>query len=89
MGKKSISTGQPFLYRYNKKIHEASAVLFLDGDYFRYQVTTETNIRVTISPSSFPGSRNSIVWIQALKLYQIALPPDLIQALGEGIEAMG
>jgi hypothetical protein len=88
MRKRSISISQTFTYRYENEIHESFAVLYLDGDYFRYQVTIG-NERLTITPSVFPGFGDSIVWTQSLRLGEIAKPPDLIQALGEGIEALG
>jgi hypothetical protein len=89
MAKRSVCTSQPFAYRYKNKIRESYAVLYLDGDQLRYRVNLGTDHWIIIRPSSFPGSCNSILWTQTTRPGELIQPRELIQALGEGIEALG
>jgi hypothetical protein len=88
MAKRSICTSQPFAYRYKNKIRESYVVLYLDGDHLRYRVTLGNDQWIIIIPSTFPGSEHSVVWTQATEPGEMIQPNELIQALGNGIEAM-
>jgi hypothetical protein len=88
MSKRSVCTSQPFAYRYKNKIRESYAVLYLDGDHLCYRVTLGNDQWIIITPSTFPGSEKSIVWSHTTSPGEVILPCDLIQALGEGIEAI-
>ena len=89
MAKRSICTSQSFMYRYKNKIRESYTVLYLDGDHLRYRVALGNDVWIVIMPSAFPGSGSSIVWTQSARPDELVQPSELIQALGEGIEAMG
>jgi len=89
MAKRSICTSQSFKYHYENKIRESYAVLYLDEDHLQYRVTLGNDVWVVIVPSAFPSSGHAIVWTQLNRPGEWIQPRDLVQALGEGIEAMG
>ena len=62
------------------------AVSVEKGD-LRYKVKLGTDLWITIVPTFISGTSEKIIWLQSNKEYEIVQPHDLVQAMGEGIEA--
>ena len=62
------------------------AVSVEKGD-LRYKVKLGTDLWITIVPTFISGTSEKIIWLQSNKEYEIVQPHDLVQAMGEGVEA--
>lgn len=62
------------------------AVSVENGD-LRYKVKLGTDLWFTIVPTFVESTANKIIWLQSNKEHEIVQPHDLVQAMGEGIEA--
>ena len=77
----------PFTYQYKGETFESLYSLSAEKGDARYQVKLQ-DAWYTIVALDFPRlPDNKIIWHQANKDGEIILPHDLVQAMGEGIEA--
>ncbi len=77
----------PFTYQYKGETFESFYALSLEKGDARYQVKLQ-DAWFTIVALAFPRlPDNKIIWHQANKDGEIILSHDLVQAMGEGIEA--
>jgi len=77
----------PFTYQYKGETFESLYALSIEKGDARYQVKLQ-NTWFTIVALNFPRlPDNKLIWHQANKEGEIILSHDLVQAIGEGIEA--
>ncbi len=77
---------QPFTYQYKGETFESLYALSVEKGDARYKVKLQ-DTWFTIVALTFPMPDNKIIWHQSNKEGEIILSHDLVQAMGEGIEA--
>ncbi len=75
-----------FSYSYQGQTHNASAEHFLEGGHHRYLITLDNGSEFALAPIGIP-SKNGIIWGQSNKPGEVIYAHELVQALGEGLEA--
>ena len=78
---------RPFTYQYKGETVESLWAFSVENGSLRYKVKLGIDLWFTIAPLQFPGPDNKIIWHQSNKEHEIIQPHDLVQAMGEGIEA--
>lgn len=79
---------QSFTYHYKGETVESLWSLSVDNGQPRYKVKLSDDLWFTIVPLIFdPQKDTKIIWHQSNKEGEIVQPHDLVQAMGEGIEA--
>jgi hypothetical protein len=78
----------PFTYQYKGETFESFYALSLEKGDVRYKVKLQ-DTWFSIVAIVFPVENNRIIWHQANKEDELILSHDLVQAIGEGIEALG
>ena len=78
---------QPFTYQYKGETVESLWSVSLEKGQLRYKVKLSDILWFTIVPLTFPSTGEQIFWHQSHKDGEIIQPHDLVQAMGEGIEA--
>ncbi len=79
---------QSFTYQYKGETVESLCAISVEKGDIRYKVKLR-DVWFTIVPLSFPPpDDNKILWHQSNKEGELILSHDLVQAMGEGIEAL-
>jgi len=79
----------PFTYQYKGETIESLFAISVDKGDVRIKVKLTTDLWFTIAPFGFTAPGEKIIWIQSNKEGEIVQPHELVQAIGEGIEATG
>ena len=79
---------KPFQYTYLGRVLSATADHYTEGRYNRYRITLGKETFI-IAPSGFTGANGRTIWVQPVKPGEKDQHHDLVQALGEGLEAYG
>lgn len=77
-----------FTFTYQGRFLNAVADHYTEDGYNRYRITL-IDVTFVIAPSGFTGKDGKTIWVQPIKPGEFGQPHDLVQALGEGIEAAG
>ena len=76
-----------FTYQYKGETVESLWAVSVENGDLRYRVKLGTDLWLTIVPTFVTGTADKIIWQQSNNEHEIVQPHDLVQAMGEGIEA--
>jgi hypothetical protein len=76
-----------FTYHYKGETVESLWAVSVENGDLRYKVKLGTDLWFTIVPTFITSPSDKIFWLQSNKEHEIVQPHDLVQAMGEGIEA--
>ena len=76
-----------FTYQYKGETVESLWAVSVENGDLRYRVKLGTDLWLTIVPTFVTSTAEKIIWLQSNKEHEVVQPHDLVQAMGEGIEA--
>ena len=76
-----------FTYQYKGETVESLWAVSVEKGDLRYRVKLGTDLWLTIVPTFVTSPSDKIIWLQSNKEHEFVQPHDLVQAMGEGIEA--
>lgn len=76
-----------FTYQYKGETVESIWAVSVENGDLRYRVKLGTDLWLTIVPTFVTSTAEKIIWLQSNKEHEVVQPHDLVQAMGEGIEA--
>jgi hypothetical protein len=77
-----------FNYQNKGETVESLYAISVEKGSLRYKAKLGSDLWFTITPLDIPGPDNKILWHQSNKDGEPILPHDLVQAVGDGIEAL-
>jgi hypothetical protein len=74
-----------FTYVYQGSTFHSSARAFSKDGVLHYSVVLPDGSEITVAPLEFPGPKQEFFWLQPDRQGEAVVPPELLQAIGEGI----
>jgi hypothetical protein len=78
---------RPFTYQYKGETVESFWAVSVEKGDLRYKVKLGADLWFTIVPTFISSPADKIIWLQSNKEGEIVQPHDLVQVMGEAIEA--
>lgn len=79
---------ESFTFQYKGELYNSTFYIYSENGYRRYRITLEDGREFAIAPFGLATNHGKTIWLQPLKAGEVEQAHALVQAIGEGMEAV-